>query len=150
YPAEGRLQRRIYVGDALEEPARQDARQQDVTCRTDKSDRQGMTNPYAGFLAGADPLDVLPTTAGRLRGYLDRLGSARVEQKPAPGKWSVREVFCHLADTEIVFAFRLRQALAEPHHVIQPFEQDDWAKTYSAFGATSALAVFETVRQWNL
>jgi len=55
-----------------------------------------------------------------------------------------------LADCEIVFAFRLRQALAQEHHIIQPFDQDRWARHYAAFNAESALAVFEAVRLWNV
>ena len=66
------------------------------------------------------------------------------------GKWSVREILSHLADCEIVFAFRLRQALAEDHHVIQPFDQDAWAATYSQNDAVMALVVFSAVRQWNV
>ena len=55
-----------------------------------------------------------------------------------------------MADCEIVFAFRLRQALAEDDHVIQPFDQDAWATTYSRNDAARALAVFSIVRQWNV
>jgi hypothetical protein len=40
--------------------------------------------------------------------------------------------------------------MAEPHHVIQPFDQDDWARPYASFTADQALAVFSAVRQWNI
>ena len=50
----------------------------------------------------------------------------------------------------MVFAFRLRQTLAEPHHVIQPFDQDLWAAHYSAYDVESALAVFTAVRDFNV
>jgi hypothetical protein len=50
----------------------------------------------------------------------------------------------------VVFAYRLRQALAEPYHVIQPFDQDVWAAGYGASDAVEALAVFTAVRRWNL
>jgi len=50
----------------------------------------------------------------------------------------------------VVFAFRLRQTLAEPHHVIQPFDQDLWARNYAAYDAPSALAVFSAVRDFNI
>jgi len=72
-----------------------------------------------------------------------------MERSLAPGKWPARAIICHLADCETVFAFRLRQALAEPHYVIQPFDQDVWAKPYGSFSADAALAVFSTVRRWN-
>jgi len=108
-----------------------------------------MLNPYASHLAGRNPLDVIAATPARLRELTDRLG-ALVERRPAPGKWSPREILCHLADCEIVFAFRLRQALAQPHHIIQPFDQDAWAATYGVQNAETALTVFTVVRQWNL
>jgi uncharacterized damage-inducible protein DinB len=107
-------------------------------------------NPYASFLGPRDPREVIASTAGRLRELLDSLGESRADQSPAPGKWSVREILCHLADCEIVFAFRYRQTLAEPHHIIQPFDQDLWAKNYAAYDVQSALAVFTAVRDFNL
>jgi hypothetical protein len=107
-------------------------------------------NPYASFLNRRQPLDAIAATAGRLHTLLADLGADRAESAPAPGKWSAREIVCHLADCEIVFAFRLRQALAEGYHVIQPFDQDRWAAMYGAFDAASALAVFTAVRNWNI
>ncbi|MEP6644349.1 MAG: DinB family protein [Acidobacteriaceae bacterium] len=47
--------------------------------------------------------------------------------KPAPDKWCILEVVGHLADSEIVFAYRLRQLLADKKPVIAPIDQDDWA-----------------------
>jgi hypothetical protein len=106
-------------------------------------------NPYASFLGSAEPRAVIASTAGRLSGLLNSMGEVRASEAPAPGKWSVREILCHLADCEIVFAFRLRQTLAEPHHVVQPFDQDAWAKNYAAYDAQSALAVFTALRNFN-
>ncbi|MGA3187984.1 MAG: DinB family protein [Bryobacteraceae bacterium] len=108
-----------------------------------------MMNPYASFLASHDSQQVIASTPARLSELLISLGDARIDRSPAPGKWSVREILCHLADCEIVFAFRLRQTLAEPHHVIQPFDQDLWAANYAAYDAQSALAVFTAVRNFN-
>jgi uncharacterized damage-inducible protein DinB len=107
-------------------------------------------NPYASYLGDRDPLPVIVATPQHLAAQLDRLGPAGVERPRAPGKWSARQILCHLADTELVFAFRLRQALAEDHHVIQPMDQDKWAANYDAFGARAALEVFTAVRKWNL
>lgn len=109
-----------------------------------------MLNPYASFLGDQNPREVIGATAGKLRHYADLFGSRRLGQSPAPGKWSPREIICHLADCEIVFAYRLRQALAEDHHTIQPFDQDKWAKLYSAYDGQAALAVFSSMRQWNI
>jgi hypothetical protein len=107
-------------------------------------------NPYASFLGPRDPRQVIASTPARLTELLNSVGADRTEKSPAPGKWSPREILCHLADCEIVFAFRIRQTLAEPHHVIQPFDQDVWAANYAAYDAQSALAVFTAVRTFNV
>jgi hypothetical protein len=107
------------------------------------------TNPYARFLGDLPPWEVIDETVGKLKFLLDRLG-LRAEDQPTPGKWSARQIICHLADCEIVFAYRLRQALAQDHHVIQPFDQDQWATLYDAFDTPTALAVFSAVRDWNI
>jgi hypothetical protein len=108
-----------------------------------------MVNPYAKYLGDRNPFEVVAATPSSLEHLLARLGS-RAGQSPAPGKWSAREIVCHLADCELVFAFRLRQTVAEEHHMIQPFDQEAWARNYAAYDATAALAVFSAVRQWNL
>jgi hypothetical protein len=107
------------------------------------------TNPYAKYLGDDDPQRVIAATPGRLSELTKGLEAARLTRAPAPGKWSLRDIFCHLADCEIAFAFRLRQALAETNHVIQPFDQDSWAATYSQFDAATALATFTALRSWN-
>lgn len=107
-------------------------------------------NPYAKHLGSRDPLDVIAATTGQLQRISDALGSERIEEPLGAGKWSSRQIFCHLADTEVAFAFRLRQALAEDHHVIQPLDQDKWASTYMGYDARTALAVFASLREWNL
>jgi hypothetical protein len=112
--------------------------------------KQMAANPYASFLGDRQPRPVVEATAGRLKSLLESLGADGAERALSPGKWSARQILCHLADCELVFAFRLRQALAEEDHVIQPFDQDRWAALYSAFDAASALAVFTAVRSWNV
>jgi len=106
-------------------------------------------NPYASFLDGRDARQVIGETAQRLADCAGRIGGG-LAHRPAPGKWSASEILCHLADCEIVFSFRLKQALAEPYHVIQPFDQDNWAKTYGAMDGNAALETFRVVRRWNL
>jgi uncharacterized damage-inducible protein DinB len=106
-------------------------------------------NPYASFLKG-DPLATIRETAARLEKAVQPWDMETLNRSPAPGKWSARDILAHLADCEVVFAFRLRQALAEDYHVIQPFDQDRWAATYAHYDAPAALAVFTAVRQWNL
>ncbi|MBB6144627.1 putative damage-inducible protein DinB [Silvibacterium bohemicum] len=107
-------------------------------------------NPYASNLGKDDPLKVLSATPRKIEQLIEDLGSERMDQPSAPGKWSPREIVCHLADTELAFAFRLRQTLAEGDHVIQPFDQEKWAANYAAYDAREALTLFCAIRNWNL
>ena len=107
-------------------------------------------NPYEKFLDGR-PLDaILEATPVAIAQFLKGLTDEAAAIRPAPGKWSPAEIVCHLADCEIVFAFRLRQTLAEDAPVIQPFDQDKWAATYPGIPATHASQVFSALRSWNL
>jgi hypothetical protein len=68
----------------------------------------------------------------------------------APGKWTSAQILAHLADCEIAFGFRLRQAIAEENHVIQPFDQDGWARATGSSDPVQSLAVFVNLRRWNV
>lgn len=114
------------------------------------ADSTNTLNPYARFLGEQDPLAILPATPSRLKSLAQTIGPERITQPPAPGKWSARDILCHLADCEIAFAFRLRQTLAEDNHVIQPFDQEKWAARYAGIDANEALATFSLLRRWNL
>ena len=107
-------------------------------------------NPYAKFLDGR-PLDtILTSTPSAIATLLETIGPQKSTAPPTPGKWSAAEILCHLADTEVAFGFRLRQTLAEDHHVLQPFDQEKWAATYHGVTARQALAAFTAMREWNL
>ncbi len=107
-------------------------------------------NPYAKFLDGRPLETILSSTSHEIANKLQMIGPERTSEPPAPGKWTPVEIVCHLADCEIAFGFRLRQTLAEDHHVLQPFDQEKWAAPYSGFSAKEALAAFTAIRNWNL
>jgi hypothetical protein len=107
-------------------------------------------NPYARQLGKRDPLKVVATTARHLEQLSAALGPARMEESPAPGKWSPREILCHLTDCELVFGYRLRQTLSEDRHIVQPFDQELWAANYAGYDPQAAMMTFSCIRQWNL
>jgi hypothetical protein len=107
-------------------------------------------NPYARFLDGRPVPEILAATPAALAEISAALGPDRIATAPAPGKWSPASILCHLADCEIAFSFRLRQTLAQENHVMQPFDQDDWARLYPRITAHQALAAFAAMREWNL
>ncbi len=50
-----------------------------------------------------------------------------LDYAPEPGKWSVRQILCHLADSELVAADRFRRVIAEENPTLLAFDQDAWA-----------------------
>jgi uncharacterized damage-inducible protein DinB len=106
-------------------------------------------NPYAGPLGDRDALEVIRQTPGRLAQVVEGLSTAEIEARPAPGKWNVREVLAHLADCEIAFGFRMRQSYGG-ETLVQPFDQDAWARAYAVYTAEQALATFVALRGWNV
>jgi uncharacterized damage-inducible protein DinB len=107
-------------------------------------------NPYVRFLGQEDPLTILATTPGRLEQLIATVTQPKLELRPSPKKWSVRDILCHLADTETAFAFRLRQTVAEAHHLIQPYDQDAFAAAYEERTAREGLETFSAIRRWNV
>lgn len=107
-------------------------------------------NPYASHLGDRDPLLVMQTTPWALKRLIDELGADGLERSLRPGSWSASRIIAHLADTEIAFAFRIRQCLAEDHHVIQPFDQDRWNALLPETHTARAFQTFAALRDGNL
>src|SRR5581483_3058414 len=72
--------------------------------------------------------------------------------KPAPDKWCILEIMGHLADIEIVYAYRIRQMLADEKPVIAPMDQDAWARNLGYMQSTAAelMATYGLNRHANL
>ena len=69
----------------------------------------------------------------------------------APGKWSIRQVIAHLADSELVGAQRFRQVIAEDNPPLGAFDQDAWARNldYARKQPKQSLESFRRVRAEN-
>lgn len=49
----------------------------------------------------------------QLRDALAGLNAEQFDAHPIPGKWSIKEVVCHIADYEPVYADRMKRVIAE-------------------------------------
>jgi DinB family protein len=104
------------------------------------------------LLGDQDPLEI----AARQLAWLERrttgLDDAMLRRPEAPGKWSAMEVIQHLADTEVVLAWRTRQILTVDQPLIQGYDQDAWARTlgYATMPLDVTLAQLRGVRAANL
>ena len=65
---------------------------------------------------------------GAVADALTKITPEELDAKPAPGKWSAREIVHHLADSETTAAIRLRRLLAEDRPAIQGYDQEEFAR----------------------
>jgi uncharacterized damage-inducible protein DinB len=71
-----------------------------------------------------------------------------LDVKPGQGRWSVRDIVHHLADSEMIAAARLRFLLAQDRPTIQGYDQDEFARRlYYDRPHEASLELFRVVRQ---
>lgn len=98
-----------------------------------------------GYLEGKDAVEVLSTTPRELQKLVKEASKKSLDAKPAPDKWSATIILAHLADTEIVYACRLRFMLGASGITIQGVDQDAWAVTFD-YGTENPAASVEDFR----
>jgi hypothetical protein len=103
-------------------------------------------------LAGDDPLAVLRRTPGELEALVAGVDDARLTRPERAGKWSMRDVVQHLADSELVGGFRLRLILAQERPPIAGYDQDLWVERlrYRDVSMADAMEQFRVLRRLNL
>jgi len=81
-------------------------------------------------------------------GALHGISDKELDARPAPGKWSAREIVHHLADSEMASAIRLRRLIAEDRPVIQGYDQDEYARRlYYQRPIQASLDAFRAARE---
>jgi len=68
-----------------------------------------------------------------------------------PGKWSIRQIVAHLADSELVIGHRMRQVVAEENPTLVAFDQEAWARNldYARRKPKQSLETFRRIRAEN-
>lgn len=83
---------------------------------------------YIGLVGDDDIVETLKTqlkqTATSFSARSERDGNFRY----APGKWTVKEVIGHVADTERIFAYRALRIARGDQTPLEGFEQDDYVR----------------------
>ena len=98
------------------------------------------------------PLEVLRHTPSRLRDAVQGLSEDQLHRREAPDRWSVAHVLQHLADSELVGAYRFRMILAHHRPDIQAYDQDLWAERlhYDLADPAESLEDFTAIRATNV
>jgi tRNA-binding protein len=99
-----------------------------------------------------DPIAILAGTPSSLEAAITGLEDGALRRRPAPDKWSIGEIVAHLADSEVVFAFRLRMILAVDGIHLQAFDPDRWAAAfdYASADARTSAELFSALRRGTL
>lgn len=115
--------------------------------RPDPSEYPAYAHVYVDRVQGDDPVAALSATS-----LSDLLAGAAGDRTYAPGKWTVKEVVGHIADTERIFAYRILAVARGDQAVLPGFEQDDYVRA-GGFGARpldDLMTEFRAVRQGTL
>jgi len=97
-------------------------------------------------------LDAAEKSPKEIAAAVSGLSETVLRYKPSPDKWCVLEILGHLADMEIVLAYRMRQMLADTKPVIAPLDQDAWANHLNYMDSPPAelVAFYGIARHHNL
>jgi len=113
---------------------------------------QQYTARILGYVEGQPPLVVQAATPATLERLIAGVPEEALRARPAPGKWSIAEIVAHLADAEIVGAYRIRLILGAPGTAIAAYDQNDWSRAghYERRDPRQSVAQFRAVREANL
>lgn len=105
-----------------------------------------------GLIGSDDPVRILGQTPAVLERFLASSSPEMITRPEAAGKWSIREVIQHLADSEMVGGVRLRMVLAHDRPTIIGYDQDLWADRlrYRDVDVRDALEQFTVLRRRNM
>lgn len=101
------------------------------------------------YLGTMDPIEILEATSARLEAFVIRLEN---QQKQLPEQWTAVEILSHLAESEIVYGYRIRKALNASGTPIEATDQNVWVKNarYLQNNPQLALSLFQTARKANI
>jgi uncharacterized damage-inducible protein DinB len=79
-------------------------------------------------LATETLLSVFEAAPGRIASAVAGLRPEELSARPIAGKWTIQEIVCHVADSEICGALRIRLTLAQPGSPLPAYDQDRFAR----------------------
>ena len=78
---------------------------------------------------------------------LEGASEKELDARPAPGKWTAREIIHHLADSEMTSAIRLRLLVAEENAAIRAYDEKVFAaKLHYNRPIANSLLAFQAAR----
>ena len=122
------------------------------TSRNSAEERAKYAPAILDLLGSREPFDVLRETPEAAQRAIAGLSAGQIRTLEAPGKWSIAHVLRHLADSEVVWGWRMRLILAQDRPAITGYDQDLWADRlhYATADAGESLETLRVLRRDNL
>jgi uncharacterized damage-inducible protein DinB len=120
--------------------------------RPDPSEHAPYYGKYIALVPDGDVVATLETQGSETGRLLAALSEQQASYRYAPGKWSVKEVIGHVADSERIFAYRALRIARGDRTPIEGFEQDDYVRgaQFDRLSIADLAAEFAAVRQATL
>lgn len=122
------------------------------TSRDSAADRAKYAPAILDLLGSREPMEVLRDTPDAAKRAIAGLTADQLRKPELPGKWSIAHVLRHLADSEVVWGWRMRLILAQDRPPIIGYDQDLWADRlhYGDADADNSLETMRVLRRDNL
>lgn len=119
---------------------------------TAKEDATAYVRALFDLLGTRDPYKVQEELYDVIVSEVTGLDDAMLRLPEKPGKWSILQVVQHLADTELVYGYRIRMILTHDRPAIAGYDQDAWANglDYNEVNLKDALEQLRVLRTLNL
>jgi DinB family protein len=107
---------------------------------------------YRAALGKADPLESMRYAPRRIQKLVQGLSERELARRPAPGKWSIKEILGHLADGEMIVGSRIRFAAAIDRPPMPGYDQDAFVERLGLERVDSSdlLVAFALARALNV
>ena len=122
------------------------------TSQDSAEDRAKYAPAILDLLGNRQPLDVLRATPDAAKKAIAGLSVDQLRTPELTGKWSIAQVLRHLADSEVVWGWRMRLILAQDRPPITGYDQDQWADRlhYAEADVDDSLDALRVLRRDNL
>lgn len=97
-----------------------------MTSRPEPSEHQPYFGKYISLVPDGDILATLSSVRDGTLSVLENVSEEKSLHRYGPGKWSIRECYVHLTDSERVFSYRALRFARADQTPLAGFEQDDY------------------------
>lgn len=101
---------------------------------------------YVKHVEEGDVLQALRVSGYRTQVLVHGISSDKQDFAYADGKWTIRELLCHMIDAERIFAYRALRFARNDRTILSPFEENDYAPQANASGRSLKKIADEMLR----